>query len=93
MTKTDQDRVVSIEDYAKMILEQSELSNNSVKSIVNAINRLNNINLNNIFTYKSIEEINDKICARLNAKKNQLIHSDHIFPIQQNHCVILWVIL
>jgi hypothetical protein len=71
LIKTDQDQAVPIEDYAKMILEQSELSNNSVKSIVNAINRLNNINLNNIFTYRSIQEINEKICPRLNALKKK----------------------
>ena len=65
MSKTAQDRAVPIEDYAKMVLEQSELSNNSVKSIVNAINRLNNINLNNIFTYRSVEEINEKILSEL----------------------------
>jgi hypothetical protein len=71
LIKTDQDQAVPIEDYAKMIFEQSELSNNSVKSIVNAINRLNNINLNNIFTYRSIQEINEKICPRLNALKKK----------------------
>jgi hypothetical protein len=71
LSKTDQDCAVPIEDYAKKVLEQSELSNNSIKSILNAINRLNNINLNNIFTYRSIEEINEKICPRLNALKKK----------------------
>jgi hypothetical protein len=71
LSNTDQDQAIPIEDYAKMVLEQSELSDNSVKSIVNAINRLNNINLNNIFTYRSIVEINEKICPRLNALKKK----------------------
>jgi hypothetical protein len=71
LTKTDQEQAVPIEDYAKTVLEKSELSNNSVKSIVNAITRLNNINLNNIFTYRSVEEINEKICPRLNALKKK----------------------
>jgi hypothetical protein len=60
LSKTDQEQAVPIEDYAKTVLEKSELSNNSVKSIVNAITRLNNINLNNIFTYRSVEELMKK---------------------------------
>jgi hypothetical protein len=59
-------------DYAKLVLEQSSgLPSDSIKSILNSIYRLNNINLNNIFAYKPIAEINEKMCSNLNVLKNK----------------------
>ena len=70
LNKTSQSQIQVIEDYTKMVLEQSELSASSIKSIVNSVNRLDNIDLDNIFTYKSLAEIN-KMCPHLNALKKK----------------------
>ncbi|MFL6357503.1 MAG: hypothetical protein ACJ71C_13220, partial [Nitrososphaeraceae archaeon] len=64
-TNRYEDQTIATEDYTKLVLEQSEISASSIKSIVNTINRLDTINLDNIFTYKSLSDINE-MCPRLN---------------------------
>ena len=74
LTKIQEDggQIIAIIDYAKSVLEQSsELPSDSIKSILNSIYRLDKINLNNIFTYKSVAEINEKMCSHLNVLKNK----------------------
>jgi hypothetical protein len=53
-----------------MILEKSTLSYNSVKSIMASVKQLCSINIENVFTYRSVSEIND-MCARLNTLKKK----------------------
>ena len=55
-------------EHASTILEKSTLSYNSVKSIMASLRRLCAINIENIFTYRSISEINN-MCTRLNTLK------------------------
>jgi hypothetical protein len=57
-------------EHANMILEKSTLSYNSVKCIMASVRRLSGINIENIFTYRSVSDIND-ICARLNTLKKK----------------------
>lgn len=74
MTKIQVDggQIITTVAYAKLVLEQSsELPSDSIKSILNSIYRLDKINLNNIFTYKSVAEINEKMCSHLNVLKNK----------------------
>jgi len=75
LTKIQEDnggQIIAIVDYAKSVLEQSsELRSDSIKSILNSIYRLDKINLNNIFTYKPVAEINEKVCSHLNVLKNK----------------------
>jgi hypothetical protein len=79
LTKIQEDdggQILAIVDYAKSVLEQSsELPSDSIKSILNSIYRLDKINLNNIFTYKSVAEINEKMCSHLNVLKNKSTQS------------------
>jgi hypothetical protein len=44
-TNRYEDQTIATEDYTKLVLEQSEISASSIKSIVNTINRLDTINL------------------------------------------------
>src|SRR5438067_94545 len=70
--ENDGGQIIAIVDYAKSVLEQSsELPSDSIKSILNSIYRLDKINLNNIFTYKPVAEINEKMCSHLNVLKNK----------------------
>src|ERR671933_1945193 len=57
-------------EYANAILEKSTLSYNSVKSIMASVRRLCSINIEDIFTYRSVSEING-MCARLNMLKKK----------------------
>jgi hypothetical protein len=57
-------------EHANTILEKSTLPYNSVKSIMASVRRLCAINIENIFTYRSVSEIND-MCARLNTLKKK----------------------
>jgi hypothetical protein len=69
-TNRYEDQTIATEDYTKLVLEQSEISASSIKSIVNTINRLDTVNLDNIFTYKSLSDINE-MCPRLNTLKRR----------------------
>jgi hypothetical protein len=92
-TNRYKDQTISTEDYAKLVLEQSEICASSIKSIVNTINRLDTINLNNIFTYKSLSDINE-MCPRLNTLKRRSTEAFKPFiSYSQRHYVILWAIL
>jgi hypothetical protein len=53
-----------------MILEKSTLPYNSVKSIMASVRRLCSINTENIFTYRTVSDIND-MCVRLNILKKK----------------------
>jgi hypothetical protein len=78
LTKIQEDggQITTIVDYAKSVLEQSsEFPSDSIKSILNSIYRLDKINFNNIFTYKSVAEINEKMCSHLNVLKNKSTQS------------------
>jgi hypothetical protein len=57
-------------EHANAILEKSTLPYNSVKSIMASVTRLCNINIENIFTYRSVSDIND-MCAQLNTLKKK----------------------
>ena len=57
-------------EHANTILEKSTLPYNSVKSIMASVTRLCNINIENIFTYRSVSDIND-MCAQLNTLKKK----------------------
>jgi hypothetical protein len=57
-------------EHTNTILEKSALPYNSVKSIMTSVRRLCAINIEDIFTYRSVSEIND-ICARLNTLKKK----------------------
>jgi hypothetical protein len=57
-------------EHANAILEKSTLSYNSVKSIMASVRRLCSINIEDIFTYRSVSEING-MCARLNMLKKK----------------------
>ncbi|HJT46844.1 MAG TPA: hypothetical protein VJ729_01590 [Nitrososphaeraceae archaeon] len=57
-------------EHTNMILERSTLPYNSVKSIMVSVRRLCNINIENVFSYRSVSEIND-MCARLNTLKKK----------------------
>lgn len=57
-------------EHTNTILEKSALSYNSVKSIMTSVRRLCAINIEDVFTYRSVSEIND-ICARLNTLKKK----------------------
>jgi hypothetical protein len=57
-------------EHANMILEKSELSHDSIRSIMSSIRRLSSINIENIFIYKSLSDIND-MCAGLNTLKKK----------------------
>ena len=61
---------LTILEHANTILEKSALSYNSVKCIMASVRRLCTINIENIFTYRSISEINE-MCARLNTLKQK----------------------
>ena len=66
----------SIEAHARVVLEQSsDLSSNSIVSLIKSIKRLNNIDLNKIFSYASLSEFNEKRCLRLNALKKKSIEA------------------
>jgi hypothetical protein len=57
-------------EHTNTILEKSALPYNSVKSIMTSVRRLCAINIEDVFTYRSVSEIND-ICARLNTLKKK----------------------
>jgi hypothetical protein len=57
-------------EHANTILEKSTLPYNSVKSIMASVTRLCNINIENIFTYRSVSDINE-MCAQLNTLKKK----------------------
>lgn len=57
-------------EHTNTILEKSTLPYNSVKSIMASVRRLCAINIENVFTYRSVSEIND-MCARLNTLKKK----------------------
>jgi hypothetical protein len=57
-------------EHANTILEKTTLPYNSVKSIMASVTRLCNINIENIFTYRSVSDIND-VCAQLNTLKKK----------------------
>ena len=57
-------------EHANTILEKTTLPYNSVKSIMASVTRLCNINIENIFTYRSVSDIND-MCAQLNTLKKK----------------------
>jgi hypothetical protein len=57
-------------EHANTILEKSTLSDNSVNSIMASVRRLCSINIENIFTYRSVSDIND-MCVRLNTLKKK----------------------
>jgi hypothetical protein len=57
-------------EHTHTILEKSALPYNSVKSIMTSVRRLCAINIEDVFTYRSVSEIND-ICARLNTLKKK----------------------
>jgi hypothetical protein len=57
-------------EHANIILEKSTLPYNSVKSIMASVRRLCSINIENIFTYRTLSEIND-MCVRLNTLKKK----------------------
>ena len=57
-------------EHANIILEKSGLSYDSVKSMMASVRRLSSINIENIFTYRSLSEIND-MCTRLNSLKKK----------------------
>jgi len=57
-------------EHTNTILEKSALPYNSVKSIMTLVRRLCAINIEDVFTYRSVSEIND-ICARLNTLKKK----------------------
>ena len=57
-------------EHTNTILEKSALPYNSVKSVMTSVRRLCAINIENVFTYRSISEIND-MCARLNTLKKK----------------------
>jgi|SRR5690242_2722433 len=63
-------RQLLVMEHANMILEKSTLSHSSVKSIMASVRRLCSINIENIFTYRSVSDIND-MCARLNTLKKK----------------------
>ncbi len=53
-----------------LILEKSEFSSDSVKSLIASVRRLSSIKIENIFTYKHLYEINN-MCLRLNTLKRK----------------------
>jgi hypothetical protein len=57
-------------EHTHTILEKSALPYNSVKSIMTSVRRLCAINIEDVFTYRSVSEIND-ICTRLNTLKKK----------------------
>jgi hypothetical protein len=57
-------------EHTNTILEKSALPYNSVKSIMNSVRRLCAINIEDVFTYRSVSDIND-MCARLNTLKKK----------------------
>jgi hypothetical protein len=57
-------------EYVNLILEKSELSSDSVKSIIASARRLSSIKIENIFTYEHLSEINN-MCLRLNTLKKK----------------------
>jgi hypothetical protein len=57
-------------EHTNTILEKSALPYNSVKSIMTSVRRLCAINIEDVFTYRSVSEIND-ICTRLNTLKKK----------------------
>ena len=57
-------------EHTNTILEKSTLPYNSVKSIMVSVRRLCDINIENVFSYRSVSEIND-MCARLNTLKKK----------------------
>jgi hypothetical protein len=59
-----------INDYAKLVLEESKLSSDLAKSILSSVGRLSSINIENIFNYKSSIQV-DNICDNLNILKKK----------------------
>jgi hypothetical protein len=57
-------------EHANTILEKSTLFYNSIRSIMASVRRLCAINIENVFTYRSVSDIND-MCARLNTLKKK----------------------
>ena len=57
-------------EHTNTILEKSALPYSSVKSVMTSVRRLCAINIENVFTYRSISEING-MCARLNKLKKK----------------------
>jgi hypothetical protein len=53
-----------INDYAKLVLEESKLSSDLAKSILSSVGRLSSINIENIFNYKSSIQV-DNMCDNL----------------------------
>ena len=57
-------------EHANLVLEKSGLSHDSVNSIMTSVRRLSSINIENIFTYRSLSDIND-MCTILNSLKKK----------------------
>ena len=57
-------------EYANTILERSTLPYNSVKSIMASVTRLCSINIENIFSHRSVCDVNE-MCAQLNTLKKK----------------------
>jgi hypothetical protein len=59
-----------INDYAKLVLEESKLPSDLAKYILSSVDRLNSMDIENIFNYKSSIQV-DNMCDNLNILKKK----------------------